>query len=806
MFGRIIGGYRNYWCLFGDAINMAARLASLSCKSEWKDRVEAAAQASLSKGAHRETMWHSDPELFSVACSAAARSALVDSEDASSKEEGGSRGADEGEKGAGQEGEMPGYEALYVMEDLGAFELKGKGLQHVYAARIAPWPGTDTVQGDPQMSASLAGINKGSKVAFTKAIHAHAEWQSSFSSRSTGVTSIRSGLSLAVSAGGKGAKMYAVPERAVKKSNETAFGKVAGVWTCKLPGGLSLVLPCGSWMQQHARKLDWSKTCLTLKCRSQQAKFRNECYTKGVPLCVSFALMSVSVSVMCSGLLSLDRFSVSPLDVLRPFLLYSYLLLIAVSLLAFLAAFALTLHNYSEACDLEPPATSTLSAHMRKHKDQFSCACYRALRNLQVVCKLACVVLCLYAWHRTKADGWTLHFPYLQLVAMSQFNGLSYRQNFWLVWTSFGMVIPHVLTLRTGVIATITHFIFAKTCVTCVRKEEEERLAQWIMVQVAELQRLRLHAVCCTLLPAEMVEWFVASSYEPLQMMVYESKNLVLQLDLVNYTGLTARIPVHELATYVQMLHLEFDALVEELTPFGVFKMDTIGDAYVVAAWLGEDNDKDDAIVARKVVELGHSFIDIVVSAQPVAFECRVGVAAGQVCAGMLGKLQPRFQLIGEAMSKAAHCEALADINTVLVSPEVRSLMEAGDSDQSGRSGLASDAAGDEILAMIHHDAPNSAGSDQSNLHRFPLHTTQLHPQAADQSNSGSRPPEVTGLRRRGPRLASILGRGGSRSENMAVLASDGPCVRGGGVERENERETAERDPGRDPLDPSNRP
>jgi class 3 adenylate cyclase len=45
MLGRIIGGYRSYWCLFGDAINMAARLASLSCKSEWNDRVAAAAEA-----------------------------------------------------------------------------------------------------------------------------------------------------------------------------------------------------------------------------------------------------------------------------------------------------------------------------------------------------------------------------------------------------------------------------------------------------------------------------------------------------------------------------------------------------------------------------------------------------------------------------------------------------------------------------------------------------------------------------------------------------------------------------------------
>jgi hypothetical protein len=32
------------------------------------------------------------------------------------------------------------------------------------------------------------------------------------------------------------------------------------------------------------------------------------------------------------------------------------------------------------------------------------------------------------------------------------------------------------------------------------------------MMQVVELQRQRLHAVCCTLLPAEMVEWLVIKS------------------------------------------------------------------------------------------------------------------------------------------------------------------------------------------------------------------------------------------------------------------------------------------------------
>ena len=36
MLGRIVGGYRSYWCLFGNAINLSARLSALSRKPEWR--------------------------------------------------------------------------------------------------------------------------------------------------------------------------------------------------------------------------------------------------------------------------------------------------------------------------------------------------------------------------------------------------------------------------------------------------------------------------------------------------------------------------------------------------------------------------------------------------------------------------------------------------------------------------------------------------------------------------------------------------------------------------------------------------
>ena len=51
---------------------------------------------------------------------------------------------------------------------------------------------------------------------------------------------------------------------------------------------------------------------------------------------------------------------------------------------------------------------------------------------------------------------------------------------------------------------------------------------------------------------------------------------------------MTASCDALTLASHVQLLFLEFDALVTKYERrCGAFKVDTIGDAYVVAAWLG---------------------------------------------------------------------------------------------------------------------------------------------------------------------------------------------------------------------------
>ena len=131
--GRIIGGYRSYWSLFGDALPLSARLAGLSLKDTWRARCCAAAGGSGGQGGGDDegvSGWEADPVKHSIACSIAvtetcAAGAAADGSAGNvlSRTQGGTAG-----------------ESGFVFEHLGTFNIKGKGETPVVAARRRAMP------------------------------------------------------------------------------------------------------------------------------------------------------------------------------------------------------------------------------------------------------------------------------------------------------------------------------------------------------------------------------------------------------------------------------------------------------------------------------------------------------------------------------------------------------------------------------------------------------------------------------------------------------------------------------------------
>ena len=123
-------------------------------------------------------------------------------------------------------------------------------------------------------------------------------------------------------------------------------------------------------------------------------------------------------------------------------------------------------------------------------------------------------------------------------------------------------------------------------------------LSTWIGLQLVAIQRARMGKILRNLLPLDMVDLVLSlhfrQGHESLPVTIFrERRAIVLHLDLKNYTGLTRSLLVRDLAQHIDNIFRQFDALVTDsrATRLGLFKIDTIGDAYEAAAWLSDSYD-----------------------------------------------------------------------------------------------------------------------------------------------------------------------------------------------------------------------
>jgi class 3 adenylate cyclase len=134
----------------------------------------------------------------------------------------------------------------------------------------------------------------------------------------------------------------------------------------------------------------------------------------------------------------------------------------------------------------------------------------------------------------------------------------------------------------------------------------------------------------------------------------------VLQLDVAGFTAMSTTLPPLELAGTMHSLFCAFDA---EVRARGLFKMDTVGDAYICAGFLpGEGAGAPAAAdglprggaagrarVCEDMLSVAGEMLRLVAAhrwPEGATGSCRIGLAAGSVVAGALGLLQPRYRCV----------------------------------------------------------------------------------------------------------------------------------------------------------------
>ncbi len=129
---------------------------------------------------------------------------------------------------------------------------------------------------------------------------------------------------------------------------------------------------------------------------------------------------------------------------------------------------------------------------------------------------------------------------------------------------------------------------------------------------------------------------------------------VVLFADIVGFTPLSEKLPPDELVRLLDRVFSGFDELAVE---HGLEKIKTIGDAYMVAGGLldqrGDHVERaaQMALEMRELVEQAETELD-------VSLEIRLGMHAGPVVAGVIGRRKFIYDLWGDTVNTASRMEA----------------------------------------------------------------------------------------------------------------------------------------------------
>lgn len=156
---------------------------------------------------------------------------------------------------------------------------------------------------------------------------------------------------------------------------------------------------------------------------------------------------------------------------------------------------------------------------------------------------------------------------------------------------------------------------------------------------------------------------------------------VIVVTDIVGFSYLATVLSAMEIMNIVQALFGRFDALCDK---WGVRKLETVGDAYLVTANLMDDheNAKDAATSALNMAkDMIRASREVVVpgKSQKSLFETlqiRVGMHVGNVTCGVLGERLPKFSLFGNTINVAARMEQAGKPNKIRVSKAFKSLID----------------------------------------------------------------------------------------------------------------------------------
>jgi len=151
----------------------------------------------------------------------------------------------------------------------------------------------------------------------------------------------------------------------------------------------------------------------------------------------------------------------------------------------------------------------------------------------------------------------------------------------------------------------------------------------------------------------------------------YHEEASILFADVVQFTQLSAAMTPLELVTILDEVFLAFDRLVEK---YGVEKIKTIGDCYMVAAGVPRPRADHAQALANLALDIQVLIAERRYGGRHLDF--RIGINSGPVVAGVIGRRKFIYDLWGDAVNVASRMESQGQSDAIQITQATYELIK----------------------------------------------------------------------------------------------------------------------------------
>ncbi|KAK0061263.1 guanylate cyclase 2G, partial [Biomphalaria pfeifferi] len=169
-----------------------------------------------------------------------------------------------------------------------------------------------------------------------------------------------------------------------------------------------------------------------------------------------------------------------------------------------------------------------------------------------------------------------------------------------------------------------------------------------------DVERKRSETLLYELLPASVAQQLL--NHQAVPPVAYPAATIFFS-DIVGFTTICSKSTPMEVIDMLNYLYRIFDDIIDK---YDVYKVETIGEAYMVASGLPHENVEGHATeMAEMALDLRDRLCQMTVKHLPdESLRMRIGLNSGPVVAGVVGHKMPRYCLFGDTVNVASRMES----------------------------------------------------------------------------------------------------------------------------------------------------